>query len=72
MLLWESRSRSSDRWQSTPSWDSPLIFLQVTGNARSASAMTSAVIVMAALATIPLVASAARMLWAFARDGGTV
>ncbi|KAK4935515.1 hypothetical protein LTR10_023426 [Elasticomyces elasticus] len=32
--------------------------------------MTSAIILMATLATIPLVASAARTLWAFARDSG--
>lgn len=47
------------------------IFYQVTrGNARAASAMTSALIVMACLATVPCIASAARVLWAFARDSG--
>lgn len=46
------------------------IFYNITGNLRAASAMTSAVIVMAILATIPLMSSAARMAWAFARDGG--
>lgn len=46
------------------------IFHQITGNLGAASAMTTAVIVMASLATIPLVASAARVLWSLARDSG--
>lgn len=47
------------------------IFYNITGgNAGAASAMTSAVIIMATLATVPLIASASRTLWAFARDSG--
>lgn len=46
------------------------IFYQITGNRGTASAMSAAVIVMATLATIPLVASAARVLWSLARDSG--
>jgi amino acid transporter len=46
------------------------IFYGITGNLHAASAMTCAIIVMAILATIPLMSSAARMTWAFARDGG--
>ncbi|EXJ63122.1 hypothetical protein A1O7_03567 [Cladophialophora yegresii CBS 114405] len=44
------------------------IFYTVTGSLGAASAMTTAVILMASLATIPLVASASRTLWALARD----
>ncbi|KIW90075.1 uncharacterized protein Z519_09506 [Cladophialophora bantiana CBS 173.52] len=44
------------------------IFYTVTGSLGAASAMTTAVILMASVATIPLVASAARTLWALARD----
>ena len=46
------------------------IFYHVTGNTRGATAMASAIVVMASLATIPLIASAARVLWAFAREEG--
>jgi len=46
------------------------IFYNITRSNSAASAMASALIVMAVLATIPLVASAARTLFAFARDGG--
>lgn len=46
------------------------IFRHVTSSVQAASAMSSAIVVMASLATIPLVASAARVLWAFARDSG--
>lgn len=46
------------------------IFYTITGSLAGASAMTTAIIVMATLATIPLVTSAARTLWAFARDSG--
>jgi amino acid transporter len=45
------------------------IFLNVTsGNVRAATAMASAIVLMASLATIPLILSAARTLWALARD----
>jgi amino acid transporter len=46
------------------------IFYNITGSLQAASAMSSAVILMASLATIPLLASAARVMWAFARDQG--
>lgn len=45
------------------------IFLNATsGNVRAATAMSSAIVLMALLATIPLILSAARTLWALARD----
>ncbi|KAM0437805.1 hypothetical protein ACHAPT_002170 [Fusarium lateritium] len=46
------------------------IFYNITGSTRAASAMSSAVVLMASLATIPLLASAGRVMWAFARDQG--
>ncbi|KAK7423257.1 hypothetical protein QQZ08_009153 [Neonectria magnoliae] len=46
------------------------IFYNITGSKQAASAMSSAVVVMATLSTIPLVTSAARVMWAFARDQG--
>lgn len=46
------------------------IFYNITGSKGAASAMSSAVVLMASLSTIPLVASAARVMWAFARDQG--
>lgn len=46
------------------------IFYNITGNIHSATALTCTVVVMASLATIPLMASAGRMLWALARDQG--
>lgn len=46
------------------------IFYTITGSRAAATAMSMAVVVMASLATIPLVASAARTLWALARDRG--
>ena len=47
------------------------IFYNVTwGNLRAASALTSAIIVIAVLSTIPLVCSASRTFWALARDSG--
>lgn len=46
------------------------IFYQVTGSTKAASAMSSAIVLMATLATIPLLTSAARVMWAFARDQG--
>ncbi|KAK5057877.1 hypothetical protein LTR84_011878 [Exophiala bonariae] len=44
------------------------VFLNVTGSNGAATAMSTAIILMATLATIPLVASAARTLWSLARD----
>lgn len=44
------------------------IFYTITGSRGAATAMSTAVVLMATLATIPLVASAARTLWALARD----
>ncbi|OQD79532.1 hypothetical protein PENANT_c049G07475 [Penicillium antarcticum] len=44
------------------------IFRSVTGSPAAATAMTCTLIVTAALATIPLIASTARMLWCLARD----
>ena len=46
------------------------IFYQISRNKAAASAMTCALIVMAALATVPLVLTASRMLWSFAQDAG--
>ncbi|RMJ08802.1 hypothetical protein CDV36_011599 [Fusarium kuroshium] len=46
------------------------IFYNITGHTGAASAMSSAVVLMASLATIPLLASAGRVMWAFARDQG--
>ncbi|KAG9192505.1 hypothetical protein G6011_11239 [Alternaria panax] len=46
------------------------IFYQISGNKAAASAMTCALIVMAALATVPLILTASRMLWSFAQDAG--
>lgn len=46
------------------------VFYDATRSISAASALTSLLIVMAGLATIPLIASASRILWAFARDGG--
>jgi amino acid transporter len=46
------------------------IFYQISSNRAAASAMTCALIVMAALATVPLVLTASRMLWSFAQDAG--
>ncbi|KAG7416249.1 Choline transport protein [Fusarium oxysporum f. sp. rapae] len=46
------------------------IFYNITRSHTGASAMSASVILMASLATIPLLASAARVMWAFARDQG--
>ncbi|KAF9774744.1 hypothetical protein IL306_007217 [Fusarium sp. DS 682] len=46
------------------------IFLHMTGSVKAATALTGAITVMACLATVPLLTSAARIMWAFARDGG--
>jgi amino acid transporter len=46
------------------------IFKSVTGSPAAATAMTCTLIVIASLATIPLMASTARMLWCLARDKG--
>ncbi|EMD88348.1 hypothetical protein COCC4DRAFT_149949 [Bipolaris maydis ATCC 48331] len=48
------------------------IFTSVTGgNKAAASAMTSTIIISASLATFGLLTATSRILWAFARDGGT-
>ncbi|KAJ5752125.1 amino acid/polyamine transporter I [Penicillium odoratum] len=44
------------------------IFYSITGNKAAATAMTCVLILMAVLATIPLMASTSRMLWCLARD----
>jgi len=44
------------------------MFYTITGSLSAATAMSTAVVLMATLATIPLVVSAARTLWALARD----
>ncbi|KAI5460902.1 amino acid permease-domain-containing protein [Mariannaea sp. PMI_226] len=46
------------------------IFYNITGSLAAATALTSAITVMASLSTVPLITSAARVMWAFARDGG--
>lgn len=46
------------------------IFYNITGSAAGSAAMTSMLIIMAGLATIPLTASTARMLWSLTRDRG--
>ncbi|RTE85178.1 hypothetical protein BHE90_000340 [Fusarium euwallaceae] len=46
------------------------IFYNITGSIAAATALTSAVTIMAALSTVPLITSAARLMWAFARDQG--
>jgi choline transport protein len=46
------------------------IFLHITESNHGASAMSCAIVIMASLSTIPLVTSAARVMWAFARDEG--
>lgn len=48
------------------------IFRSVTGSRVASSVMTLVVIVTALLATIALIASAARMVWSLARDKGEV
>ncbi|KAF4441110.1 hypothetical protein F53441_12139 [Fusarium austroafricanum] len=46
------------------------IFLNMTGSVVAATALTAAITVMAILSTVPLLTSAARIMWAFARDQG--
>lgn len=46
------------------------IFYSITGNVHSATALCSPIVIMPALASIPLLASASRMLWVLARDNG--
>ncbi|KAI4698019.1 uncharacterized protein J4E84_001153 [Alternaria hordeiaustralica] len=46
------------------------IFYQISRSKAAASAMTCALIVIAALATVPLLLTASRMLWSFAQDAG--
>jgi choline transport protein len=48
------------------------IFSLITGvNTAAASAMTSTIIISASFATFGLLTATSRILWAFARDGGT-
>lgn len=48
------------------------IFNRITGgNTAAASAMTSTIIISASFATFGLLTATSRILWAFARDGGT-
>ncbi|KAF9879584.1 hypothetical protein CkaCkLH20_03127 [Colletotrichum karsti] len=46
------------------------IFYNITGNLAATNAMTAAITIMAAISTVPLLTSAARMMWAFASDQG--
>ncbi|KAK1484024.1 hypothetical protein CTAM01_13130 [Colletotrichum tamarilloi] len=46
------------------------IFYNITGSLAAANALTAAVTIMAIVSTIPLITSAARVMWAFARDQG--
>ncbi|KAF0640414.1 hypothetical protein FPSE5266_20202 [Fusarium pseudograminearum] len=46
------------------------ICYNMTGSVTAATCMVSAITAMAALSTVPLITSAARVMWAFARDGG--
>ncbi|KAF5973360.1 HNM1-choline permease [Fusarium coicis] len=46
------------------------IFLHMTGSVTAATTMTAMITVMACLSTVPLLTAAARIMWAFARDGG--
>ncbi|GMG07449.1 unnamed protein product [Aspergillus oryzae] len=46
------------------------IFYNITGNSRSATALCSTIVIMAGLASIPLLTSASRMVWVLARDKG--
>lgn len=46
------------------------IFYSITRSRQAATAMSCSMVIMASLATIPLVVSASRMLWALARDKG--
>ncbi|KAF5013647.1 hypothetical protein FDECE_374 [Fusarium decemcellulare] len=46
------------------------VWYNMTGSKSAATVMSCAVVLMATLSTIPLVASAGRTMWAFARDQG--
>lgn len=46
------------------------IFYQATGSVRAATAMMSALIIIAFFATLGILASTSRLTWAFARDKG--
>ncbi|KAK6700503.1 hypothetical protein SNK05_013315 [Fusarium graminearum] len=46
------------------------ICYNMIGSVTAVTCMVSAIIAMAALSTVPLITSAARVMWAFARDGG--
>ncbi|KAK1702420.1 amino acid/polyamine transporter I [Colletotrichum acutatum] len=48
------------------------IFYNITGSLAAANALTAAVTIMAIISTIPLITSAARVMWAFARDQGNI
>ena len=47
-----------------------IFYTMTSQNARAASAMTCALIVMAVGATVPLLLASSRVLWAFVRDSG--
>ncbi|KAK1675403.1 amino acid/polyamine transporter I [Colletotrichum godetiae] len=46
------------------------IFYNITGTLAATNALTAAVTIMATISTISLITSAARVIWAFARDQG--
>lgn len=46
------------------------IFYQATGSTKAASAMESAIIIIAFCSTFAILASVSRLTWAFARDQG--
>ncbi|EQB43057.1 hypothetical protein CGLO_18375 [Colletotrichum gloeosporioides Cg-14] len=46
------------------------IFYNITGSLAATNAMTAAITIMAIVSTVPLLTSAARMMWAFASDQG--
>ncbi|KAK1624818.1 amino acid/polyamine transporter I [Colletotrichum phormii] len=46
------------------------IFYNITGTLAATNALTAALTIMAIISTIPLITSAARVIWAFARDQG--
>lgn len=46
------------------------IFYNITRNTRSVTALCSTIVIMAGLASIPLLTSASRMVWVLARDKG--
>jgi choline transport protein len=60
----------TEAMQTTTGYPIIEIFYQISRNKAAASAMTCALIVIAALATVPLMLTASRMLWSFAQDAG--